>query len=218
MDLRYWGRGTHVGFRFDGDVDPGVPAVYFWVHDRLVALDLEEYTTRTLYEKSADQVGSHVAVTADGEYVCTAVRDDVAAEVDYVPTIGIPFDEYRSHEPYSRVLEVPVDGGDATVLHEGTYLSHVNASPIRPELLTFCHEGPWEAVHRIWGLNRETDEVWKIRPTAERARWPRVLAGRRRDRRLPRHYGRRNAPVRVRQVRRYRARRRHPHRITPLPQ
>jgi oligogalacturonide lyase len=41
----------------------------------------------------------------------------------------------------------------------------VNTSPKHPHLLTFCHEGPWNLVdNRIWGLNLETSDVWKIRP------------------------------------------------------
>ena len=31
-------------------------------------------------------------------------------------------------------------------------------------MLTFCHEGPWNEVdNRIWGMNTDSGEVWKIR-------------------------------------------------------
>jgi oligogalacturonide lyase len=43
--------------------------------------------------------------------------------------------------------------------------NHVNTSPTQPNLLTFCHEGPWHLVdHRIWGLDTATGKAWKIRP------------------------------------------------------
>ncbi len=39
---------------------------------------------------------------------------------------------------------------------------------MRDNLLTFCHEGPWDRVDcRIWGLEPTTGKTWKIRPTSE---------------------------------------------------
>jgi oligogalacturonide lyase len=64
---------------------------------------------------------------------------------------------------------VEVDSGAAQVVFEEDYwIGHVNTSPTQPDILTFCHEGPWDQVdNRIWGLNAGTGTVWKIRPTAE---------------------------------------------------
>jgi len=51
------------------------------------------------------------------------------------------------------------------VWEERYWLSHVNTSPTQPDLLTFCHEGPWHKVdQRIWGLELSTGKVWAIRP------------------------------------------------------
>ncbi|MFN2285964.1 MAG: oligogalacturonate lyase family protein, partial [Anaerolineae bacterium] len=51
-------------------------------------------------------------------------------------------------------------------IHEDRrYMGHVNTSPALPDILTFCHEGPWNWIdQRIWGLNVQTGETWKIRP------------------------------------------------------
>jgi oligogalacturonide lyase len=133
------------------------PEAYFWSDDRLGALDLRTLEVRTLYESPDGFSGAGTTTaTADGEAVCAIVREPVEGD----------HSERSAARPTSKIVEVPLDGGEVDVLHEEAYLlSHANASPGRPELMTFCHEGPWDEVdHRIWGLDRETGEVWKIRP------------------------------------------------------
>lgn len=141
-------------------VNPDRPEAYFWHGDRLVALDLEDLRVRPLYEKPAGYGGSITNVTADGAFVCAALSESVDAADRH---------EQLAARPHSQIVAVPVDGGDAEVLHEEeAHISHVNTSPAQPELLTFCHEGPWPAVdQRIWGLSRTTGDVWKIRPEAK---------------------------------------------------
>ena len=62
---------------------------------------------------------------------------------------------------------MPVQGNDSEVVFEEKFwIGHVNTSPTQANLLTFCHEGPWDKVdQRIWGLDADTGKVWKIRPT-----------------------------------------------------
>src|SRR5690606_1692096 len=44
------------------------------------------------------------------------------------------------------------------------YMRTENTSTKHPELMTFCHEGPWNKIEqRIWGVNILTGEVWKVR-------------------------------------------------------
>ncbi|MEZ4637917.1 MAG: oligogalacturonate lyase family protein [Caldilineaceae bacterium] len=52
-----------------------------------------------------------------------------------------------------------------TAWEENAWIGHVNTSPTIPNLLTFCHEGPWHEVdNRIWGLNIDSGDTWQIRP------------------------------------------------------
>ena len=54
------------------------------------------------------------------------------------------FREYYERRPLSRIVRIEIDTGAQEVLHEDRrYLGHVNPSPTQPDLLTFCHEGPW---------------------------------------------------------------------------
>lgn len=130
------------------------PEAFFWSDNLLVAVELDTLAVRSLYEKPSGFTASKPGVTADDETVCVAVVDPAADGSD---------------TPHSRIIAVPTDGGDAEVLHEAdTRLSHVNPSPTKPDLLTFCHEGSWGGVdQRIWGYDRASGETWPIRPQAE---------------------------------------------------
>lgn len=79
------------------------------------------------------------------------------------------FKETWEARPRSQIIRVATDGsGTEVVFEENYWIGHVNTSPMQPDILTFCHEGPWDKVdNRIWGLDAGTGEVWKIRPTAE---------------------------------------------------
>jgi len=156
--------GEDVGF-LSASVNPVRPECYYWAGRILWALDLGTLEERPLYERPEGFRGSITSVTADGRYVCTSIWQEVLpTELDrgYVG-----FRETWEARPLSKVLKVPVDGGKAEVSHEEKYwIGHVNTSPKKPEILTFCHEGPWDLVdQRIWGLDIRTGKTWPIRPT-----------------------------------------------------
>jgi oligogalacturonide lyase len=80
----------------------------------------------------------------------------------------VGFKETFEARPHSKIFEVAVDTGEARVVFAEKYwIGHVNTSPSQRNLLTFCHEGPWNLVdQRVWGLDVDTGNAWKIRPTS----------------------------------------------------
>lgn len=155
---------NHDTYHYDGfpflftSVNPTKPEAYFWYGDSLMAIDLSDYSARVLWEKPAEFDAFITNVTADGETVCGSIHE----AVDYR---GNVMQETWEAHPTSRIIGVPTGGGTPEVYHEeANWLNHVNTSPTRSELLTFCQEGPTHAIdHRIWGLDRRTGETWKIR-------------------------------------------------------
>lgn len=140
----------------DGD------AVYCWSGDRMVAVDFDTLSVRTLYEKPEGYVGKIPGVRADDGAVIVSIVENVRDRTG---------DDWMTEKfemgPHSKVLSIPTDGGDVEVLHEEEkWIGHVNPSPTRPELLTYCEEGPWHRVeNRIWVLNSDTGERWQVRNT-----------------------------------------------------
>jgi oligogalacturonide lyase len=49
-----------------------------------------------------------------------------------------------------------------TVLRSTDWLNHVQFSPTDPELLLFCHEGPWHKVDRTWTIRTDGSHLTQI--------------------------------------------------------
>ena len=75
--------------------------------------------------------------------------------------------------------------GDIKVLlHSTDWVNHLLFSPTDPELLMYCHEGPWQKVDRIWMIHTDGTHNTMIhkRTMVNEIFGPRVLgAGRRND-------------------------------------
>ena len=58
---------------------------------------------------------------------------------------------------------INVQTGETKVIHRATdWLNHLLFSPADPNMLMFCHEGPWHKVDRIWTVQVDTGKVTKI--------------------------------------------------------
>lgn len=149
-------------------VNPRRDEAYFWKGQELLALDLRTLALRTIYQLEPRFRPTNTSVSADGKVVCTGVYEDLSKKFEVKLHYGyVGFREYFDAHPLSRVVEASTDGSGARVLwEEKNWIGHVNTSPTQANLLTFCHEGPWDRVeNRIWGLDRSSGKVWKIRPT-----------------------------------------------------
>lgn len=148
------------------EASPVRPEAYFAAGTTLNALNLLNGEERTLYTAPDGWTFTNVNATCDGEYVCTAIREpkDLGIEMD-LGNGYVGFKELFESHPRSRILKVPVDGGPVEVLHEeDNWITHINTSPTLPDVLTFCHEGPWDLVkQRMWTLNLASGAVAKLR-------------------------------------------------------
>jgi oligogalacturonide lyase len=148
-------------------VNPTREEAYFWHGRDLLALDLESLEERTLYRAPEGFMTNMTNVTADGRYVCALVFEDLSERFAVDLLHGyVGFEEYWAARPLSRIIRADTLGGAAkTVFEEDYWIGHANTSPALPNLLTFCHEGPWHKVdNRIWGLDLDSGQNWKIRP------------------------------------------------------
>ncbi|HEX9198033.1 MAG TPA: oligogalacturonate lyase family protein [Acidobacteriaceae bacterium] len=46
-------------------------------------------------------------------------------------------------------------GAETTLLHSTDWVNHLLFSPSDPQLLMYCHEGPWQKVDRIWMIHTD---------------------------------------------------------------
>lgn len=55
---------------------------------------------------------------------------------------------------------------------DSAWLNHVQFSSVNPDLLMFCHEGPWHKVDRVWTIDVNTKQVTQIHHrTIDREIW-----------------------------------------------
>ncbi len=149
--------------------NPAREEAYFMHGLDVTAVDLSTKKLRVLHELDPKWVVSQVNCSADGEFVYFGTWEDQSHKFEVDLLRGyVGFAETWAAMPLSQIVRVPVDGGPAAVVFEEKYwIGHTNTSPARAELLTFCHEGPWDKVdNRIWGLHASTGKVWKIRETS----------------------------------------------------
>lgn len=150
-------------------INPTRDEVYFWHGRDLVALDLTSLEERRIYRAPDRFLTNMTNVTADGKYLCTGLYEDLSHQFKIDLLHGyVGFREYWEAMPLSQVIAVDTTTGESRVVFEENYwIGHVNTSPKLPNILTYCHEGPWDKVdNRIWGLDMATGKSWKIRPTA----------------------------------------------------
>jgi oligogalacturonide lyase len=148
-------------------INPCRSEAYFWHERTLVALDLVTLDERRLYRLPDGYAFNMTSVTADGKYVCTGIYEDLSERFKVDLLHGyVGFAEYWEAMPHSQILRISTENGTTEVVFEENYwIGHANASPTLPSIATYCHEGPWQKVdQRIWGVNLDSGEVWKIRP------------------------------------------------------
>jgi oligogalacturonide lyase len=139
---------------------------YYWHNNQLIELDINTLTERTLYEAPSEVSANRASPTADGKYIMSKLQYDIPEDKAAVSFAYSRFREYFYAKPLTQIIRIEVATGKMDIIHEERcYTSHINTSPKLPDIMTFCHEGPWTLVEqRIWGLNIQTGEKWKIRP------------------------------------------------------
>ncbi|MCK6579346.1 MAG: oligogalacturonate lyase family protein [Anaerolineae bacterium] len=141
--------------------------VYYWRDAKIMELDPETFEEREIYRAPEGmEPESRANPTADGRYVISRLQEAVPQDRPSVAYAYSRFHELFHRKPLTQIIRVEVATGRMDILHEDKcYITHINTSPALPDIMTFCHEGPWHLVEqRIWGLNIQTGETWKIRP------------------------------------------------------
>ena len=139
---------------------------YFWRGREMIGIDLLANRERLLWKCPEDYLPNLINVSADGAYVYSVVTQDLSSRIPLNFLNGyVGFPEYCKAHPHSQIIRVPVEGSRVEVIwEERNWINHVNTSPTRPDLLSFCHEGPWEMVeNRIWMLDVGSSKRWPIR-------------------------------------------------------
>ena len=150
-----------------GCVSAANNALYYGWQGAIYELDLDTLEEREVWRQTPPMsIRGRANPTADGRYICVMLMEDQPEEKPAISFSYSRFREFFHLKPLSQIARIEIATGEMEVIREDRrYMGHVNTSPALPDILTYCHEGLWNWIdQRMWGLNVQSGETWKVRP------------------------------------------------------
>ena len=136
-------------------------SVYYQSHDSVFNTSIATGKTKLVFVFPADFKGNISTLNADETVLAGGWASDEQHEISRkYPEKRDFFDRiFDAHLP-NKLFTIDVRTGQLKVIHtENTWLGHIQFSPTDPDLLMFCHEGPWHKVDRIWTIRMRSGDV-----------------------------------------------------------
>ena len=129
--------------------------VYYQCRDSVFATGIEDHQTQLIYVFPDSIRGGITTLNADETLLAGAISSPEERELFRKnPEKRNYFDLIYEAKLERSLFTLSVETGELKKIYsENAWLNHVQFSPTDPELLMFCHEGPWHKVDRIWTIN-----------------------------------------------------------------
>lgn len=145
-------------------VDNKKGIVYYQIKDTVFSVNAKTKEVKTVFVFPADFKGTVTAVNADGTLLGGAKSSEEEKEL---------FKKYPNKSSYFNIIyeaklprtlfTINVKTKELDKVHsDSAWLNHVQFSSTDPNLLMFCHEGPWHKVNRIWTIDVKTKKITQI--------------------------------------------------------
>jgi oligogalacturonide lyase len=129
--------------------------VFYQCGDSVFATGIENHNTQLIYVFPENIRGSVTTLNADETLLAGALttKDEVEIFKNF-PRKSDFFERVYEAKLLRSLFTINVKTGEFKKIYsEKAWLNHIQFSPTDPELLMFCHEGPWHKVDRIWTIN-----------------------------------------------------------------
>jgi len=129
--------------------------VLYQIGDTLYATGIDTRKTRKLYTFPEGQRGGFATINADGTVLAGSIAAPEQIEIGRrYPKKSDYFDRIYDAHLLNSIFTIDIASGAMKTVHsENDWLGHIQFSPTDPDILMFCHEGPWHKVDRIWRYN-----------------------------------------------------------------
>ena len=129
--------------------------VFYQCGDSIFSTGIENHNTKLIYVFPEDVRGGITTLNADETLLSGSVMDK--SEIKKIGKFSSK-EEMMEHVLEAKQLRslftIEVKTGKYKKFYsERAWLNHIQFSPTDPDLLMFCHEGPWHKVDRIWTIN-----------------------------------------------------------------
>lgn len=149
--------------------------VFYFKGDTVYSTSLDSGETRAIVTKPELRSGSGLAVNANETLLAGSFVEGTPPQAaspppaapqprgDNYPGKGEMMERRLAAHVPMALYTVNIKTGEVkTFNHSTDWLNHVQFSPTDPNLILFCHEGPWHKVDRIWTIHTDGTGLRKI--------------------------------------------------------
>jgi oligogalacturonide lyase len=138
--------------------------VFYQVKDSIFSADVKTRKEELVYVFPSDFKASVTCVNADGTLLAGAKSSDEEKELfKKFPNKSSYFNIIYEAKLPRTLFTIDIKSKQLNKLHtDSAWLNHVQFSAADPNLLMFCHEGPWHKVNRIWTIDVKTKKITQI--------------------------------------------------------
>lgn len=129
--------------------------VFYQCGDSVFATGVESKETRLIYV-FPDSIRGHITtLNADETLLAGSISTQNEREIlRQFPQKGSFFDRIYEAKLLKKLFIIDIENAELKEIYqENAWLNHIQFSPTDPNLLMFCHEGPWHKVDRIWSID-----------------------------------------------------------------
>ena len=152
-------KGTNGGSSGGEIMDKSHREIIYQSGDSVFATSIDTHKTRLVHVLPSGLGAIVSSVNADGTLLAGKYSEDRKADKikEQYPEKSQYFNRiYDAHiKHFLFTLDVKT-GKMEIIREENEWLNHIQFSPSDPDILMFCHEGPWHKVDRIWTINVKT--------------------------------------------------------------
>ena len=138
--------------------------VYYQIKDSVFGVNALTKECRLIFVFPADFKGNITTVNADGTLLSGAKSSDEEKELfRNNPDKSSYFNIIYEAKLPRTLFTINTKTAALDKIHtDSAWLNHVQFSTTDPNLLMFCHEGPWHKVNRIWTIDVRTKKITQI--------------------------------------------------------
>jgi oligogalacturonide lyase len=142
-------------------VGPKNRMIYYQVKDSIFSTNIDTKKTNLVFVFPADFRGSITTLNSSETLLAGSWSSPKEREILRNNPAKTSFFNliYEAKEPRT-LFTINVKTKELKkIFTDSAWLNHIQFSPGDPDLLMFCHEGPWHKVNRIWTINVESKDT-----------------------------------------------------------
>jgi len=139
-------------------------SIFYQVNDSVFSFDLTAKKNKLIFVFPEDFKAGITSVNADGSLLAGSRATDAEKEIlKNHPNKSEFFNLIFEAKLPKTLFTIDIKTGRLEkIFTDSAWLNHVQFSSVNPNLLMFCHEGPWHKLNRLWTIDVVTKKITQI--------------------------------------------------------